>query len=118
MQVTVINPGEEPDISKAKEVLMPRTDRAVFDAFDAAVKRKKDELSQQGFDPDSFGLLYRIDRDDNRIYVDGTLLDILYYGQADYGFGKDLYLKVWEAMDRLGYYLDFEHPGVIVPCEV
>ncbi len=82
----------------------------VFDVFISEVEHKK-----QGTD---IPLPYRVDRDDGRIYVDGVLLDILYYGQGDYGFGKDLYLSIHRAMDEIGYYLDFETSGVIIPCEV
>ncbi len=46
------------------------------------------------------------------ISVDGDFYDILFYGQADYNYGSELYTLIHEIADQYGYYLEYEGQGI------
>ncbi len=60
------------------------------------------------------GYMMRAYHDDDRVAFDGTLYDIINYGQADYGFGKRLGILIHEGLEKEGYYYELETNSILI----
>ena len=55
-------------------------------------------------------LLYFHDK--TSISVDGTLYDILQYGNADFGYGRELHSDINNKLLKAGFYLENQGSGI------
>ncbi len=71
---------------------------------EAAVKRAKHQYMAD-IDAEDLGLYYTFHEPD-QVSVDGTLYDVLAYGQAEFGYGKQLYREIDERLAEAGYLME------------
>lgn len=115
-----ITPGEEvhemveegsTDLSKPQEIFVNTINQWIEDT----VTDQKEIADREGWEYDEAhdrrlwnSILMYTFHDKNSVSVDGDLYDILAYGQADYGVGKDLHQQIHDNLKQAGYYLEAE----------
>lgn len=73
----------------------------------AAIEREVQRTRELGWDidPVDLGLLVAFHEPD-AMSVDGTLYDILAYGHAEFGYGKELYRDIYYSLHEAGYLME------------
>jgi hypothetical protein len=93
------------ELTEAQEIFKECVEAHVerFNALEEAVFGEgKPETAE------SLGLMFTFHEPD-QVSVDGNLFDILNYGQADFGFGRELYDELNERLESAGILMENEN---------
>lgn len=95
------------------KIKLSRVQKAIKRVLDDFIKVHNNRLGVNIHSKYSFSESLMFCFHDNKsINVDGDLYDILLYGSADYSFGIKLGENIHSAVNKLGYFLEYEGQGI------